>query len=876
MAALTMDPNHVYRDFVIDGVPASGAWDPRKVEIRRLLSEHMAAIIALIAGQGGDIDLPNLLIRYTVTGGTADAIEATPNLPAPSGPGLALFSIAIQQPNTGPVTINGKPLLTNTGEPVPAGYLGAGMTLLFLDDGASFKMLSYGDAEAIQATVEDLLVQAEAARDAAQAAASSVVPNIFSTKAVAQAYTPAVAPDFIQTAGHTLSGDGGGAIYKRVAAEPIHAGKFSITLSDGVTIAWYEVSEVHPRPDTQSGMVLRAAIADSATSELSGATTLGTDEIIAEGRAIRFTGAASIYGRKVYKFDPSKVYRVTFRVKMVTDQVPNRIYAGIRCFLSDFSLVTSATAQRYCAAYDEQPVVADGEMVYSGLIGGKGGGNNVFAPDTVYFRAYAVLLAGSTTSVIDLIDFDIADVTESASGVSTFSVGVPAILKGRGPWKLSKFARGAGLGIEARDSAALTNALASGEKAIEIDPVEFQLALGQYVVPVNTYLKGSGRASTLKMNDPAQAVALLRIASGVHLKGFNLRGPQDTVSSVLTGQTGIDTGDTGSDVEGVTFTDLDIQGFRWYGVHAHRMKRFRSYGVHQRNLGRAGWIMVGGSDCQHRGDTVRNVGPGSGGVAPLINAYGFNYGNDGAAAGFPVPKDIYFVNCGVEDIPSWTAFDSHGSDNFNVINCWTRRVCNPIYLGPSSGTNNDGAFNWSVIGGNFTADGITYRRAGIIAAWKDGSLGGTGGRIIGPTIDGYGLNPALAAAYSSLTLEGAIHLAYQAGIVIDAPVITNFNQVGVLFRRQVEDVILKNHVIRNGVATLSRADAIVVAETQNIAVTIDKGYIRRVGGTALRGVVSEGTGLTSIYGARVHKQDFVGVTMPYVQTAPFHPDSTAP
>lgn len=54
---------------------------------------------------------------------------------------------------------------------------------------------------------------------------------------------PISAPSYIRTAGYTAPGDGGGALYKSVGSEPGHSGKFSITLADTVTIAWYEISE---------------------------------------------------------------------------------------------------------------------------------------------------------------------------------------------------------------------------------------------------------------------------------------------------------------------------------------------------------------------------------------------------------------------------------------------------------------------------------------------------------------------------------------------------------------------------------------------------------------------------------------------------------
>lgn len=54
-------------------------------------------------------------------------------------------------------------------------------------------------------------------------------------------FTPVTAPEFIQTAGYNVAGDGGAALYKKVESEPSHEGKFFITLADTVTVVWYEV-----------------------------------------------------------------------------------------------------------------------------------------------------------------------------------------------------------------------------------------------------------------------------------------------------------------------------------------------------------------------------------------------------------------------------------------------------------------------------------------------------------------------------------------------------------------------------------------------------------------------------------------------------------
>lgn len=188
------------------------------------------------------------IVRATVTGGTANAVVATSATPVSATPYQQLITVGpFSAANTGAMTvaINGvtRPLVTNTGQPIPAGYVTVGMSaLVVVDSDEKLRLYSYGDASAIQAIVEDLLVQAQAARDAAQAAVSSVVPNTFATKAAAQAYSPTVAPDFIRLAGYNASGDNGGGLYKKVGSQPSHAGKFSITLQNA-SVVWYEIAE---------------------------------------------------------------------------------------------------------------------------------------------------------------------------------------------------------------------------------------------------------------------------------------------------------------------------------------------------------------------------------------------------------------------------------------------------------------------------------------------------------------------------------------------------------------------------------------------------------------------------------------------------------
>ncbi|WP_353642937.1 hypothetical protein [Mesorhizobium sp. WSM2239] len=282
----------VFRDFETDGILSSGKHYPRKVEIRSLVGALESAVTAFISKGGllypnkaamdadltrglhqmawvlGDPvvanngvyrktggpglgswvrtgDLPYSFIKASNDGsGTANAIQATTPIPIPVADGGSLIVLNIFEDNTAsPVTVsfNGDPPLTiktNSGNDISIGGVTAGMIVAGYKSGTTLRLISDQASAAILAQIEALVEDAEEAAVAAQAAASSVLLTEFPTKAAAEAYAPAIAPDMLRLAGYTTAGDGGGALYKSVGSEPSHAGKFSITLSGG-GVVWY-------------------------------------------------------------------------------------------------------------------------------------------------------------------------------------------------------------------------------------------------------------------------------------------------------------------------------------------------------------------------------------------------------------------------------------------------------------------------------------------------------------------------------------------------------------------------------------------------------------------------------------------------------------
>jgi len=294
--------------------PTDAGGDTRKVEnadVQRWGTEVERLLIALIAA-AGDLDLPNLLIRYTVTGGTANAIQATPNLPVPEAPGLALFSIKILQANTGNVSINGRQLLTSSGQQIAAGGLVAGGVYLFLDDGGTYRLLSDQASSAILSAAQLAAAAAAAAQAAAEGAAETVVVARYNSKAGVEAATISPAVQSLQLTGYSNAGDGGGALYRRVATEPTHPGK--IQSADG---AWWEIAEKTLNP-AMFGMLYNGTGESAALNNtLTAAQALGHRAIEVNSGSIVLNGNVNARGLGIYSLGTTTINAAGFNTENV-------------------------------------------------------------------------------------------------------------------------------------------------------------------------------------------------------------------------------------------------------------------------------------------------------------------------------------------------------------------------------------------------------------------------------------------------------------------------------------------------------------------------------------------------------------------------------
>lgn len=294
-------------------------------------------------------DLPYSFIRATNAGGTADAILATTPVPIPAADGGALISLSITATNTADaptVTFNGGAPLTITdaaGTPVSAEGLTTGMLINGYKVGTTFRvdmgprgwspllrvvidgarrvveLYDWTGGHGAKPDVTGYLGATGIVSDIAQATdirgpagpngpgTGDMLKSVYDpqgfeddiwkwvdlpSRAFAIAsFHPVTAPDTVQVRGYAAAGDGGGALYKKVAVEPSHAGKFSIILSGGGAPVWYEIAPVDSIDPIAIGAIADGVANDATvlTNAVTVAKHFGVPLSFRAGRTYRFT-----------------------------------------------------------------------------------------------------------------------------------------------------------------------------------------------------------------------------------------------------------------------------------------------------------------------------------------------------------------------------------------------------------------------------------------------------------------------------------------------------------------------------------------------------------------------------------------------------------
>ena len=147
------------------------------------------------------------------------------------------------------------------------------------------------------------------------------------------------------------------------------------------------------------------------------------------GKLWTITGEEWMFSKNAFPVDVNKVYRVSFRVRQTVDSTvadTMKVYAGVATLDANFQSITGgAGSHRYCAVAGKGITVADGWLVFDGIITGVGDLHTNFRAGTAYIRPTFIVnyQAGDGTVEVDYIDFkDITETYSLASKVNEIDV----------------------------------------------------------------------------------------------------------------------------------------------------------------------------------------------------------------------------------------------------------------------------------------------------------------------------------------------------------------------------------------------------------------------------------------------------------------------
>lgn len=237
-------------------------------------------------------NLQRSLVHALNTGaGSANAVQAIADVQYSQSAYAALITLNFVASNTGSMTVSisgetPRALVTNTGQPIPAGYIKLGMAaLLQIDSAGNYRLFSYGDASAIQAAAEIAQAAAEAARDTTLAALSSVI-SLKATRALVIADNPGVDPEYYDVPYYdTNYTPGAQARYRKRGSNP---GTPDVIRNRNGTGAFYSIDNLVLRPQMLGARA--DGIADDANA---------IENTIRMGRPIDWGTGTYKYGRSI-------------------------------------------------------------------------------------------------------------------------------------------------------------------------------------------------------------------------------------------------------------------------------------------------------------------------------------------------------------------------------------------------------------------------------------------------------------------------------------------------------------------------------------------------------------------------------------------------
>lgn len=165
------------------------------------------------------------------------------------------------------------------------------------------------------------------------------------------------------------------------------------------------------------------------------------------------------------------------------------------------------------------------------------------------------------------------------------------------------------------------------------------------------------------------------------------------------------------------FLDVQVKNCGEAGIKLKYVDRATIYRPDIDRCGQYGIYCLSCSNVWVDSPDVYDIFPGSGGAAPYLNAYGITFTYSGSD---PAPFDCTVVNGMIENVTSWTAYDTHGGLRIRFINCSTKNCSEGVSI-QSTATGYESA-DILIMGGthdgygNVTRDSTSFDTAGGVTA----------------------------------------------------------------------------------------------------------------------------------------------------------------
>lgn len=276
------------------------------------------------------------------------------------------------------------------------------------------------------------------------------------------------------------------------------------------------------------------------------------------------------------------------------------------------------------------------------------------------------------------------------------------------------------------------------------------------------------------LNTTFSGISFLVTSSNVHFKGFGnaiINGPR--TSNIANGTDlafyflG---GSSAAYISNVSVKGLLIRNYAYEGIFTRWVSDAEFMFNDIAYVGYAGIMHLSGIRIKSNFNNIKSIGPGQGGVAPRLNAYGISYTRAaGSEAVDPRCQDCQAVGNTIDGIPSWAGLDTHGGIRILLALNEVKNVCVGAFVTMGGAL---APKNVTLIGNIFTQGGNTPQSAGLYISGTAGGPFAESVKAVGNTFDGFGTddpavdtNPAVrcdAAIFPDLSNNHILNSRYKA------------------------------------------------------------------------------------------------------------------